>query len=680
MYYGSGGYYHAMDRGSYKVSDEMIEEPIKMRSGEEPWNIDLGPRQIGTGVNPFQHSLQALNAKIKEGASKAELVFFGAGKGNKDRFTPESIDKEEREELRNLAQLNEVTTSTHATVAIEGIAGFNPQRGFEEQQRDQALREIKKAIDFASEASTGGAIVFHTGEWQRPIVDSAAGKEGFTGYAGEEKRAPIMVIDKRTGEMIAMRKDMTLYEPEFKTVKQYEEEKGVKLIGTKDKTDNTFEENDWISIKGDVIKKDWEFDPKKTREMFGRVPNWNQDETNFRTQPREWNYFIERAKEWNEQHSDNQLTPEEIYAKIQYSNQVLQAKGSSLYHASRYSQHRELRGVYEDALNFYQSLEDSMEEEQKKKLVTRKFEHYHPFVVPKEMKIVDYLTEQVKEHEDMMRYIHESSASADVQAKKAEESMTNVTTVEKYGLQKSAESLAELGIHTWQKYEQHKDQLDKPLYVAPENWDPKAYGSHPDEFLKIIKEGRRQMIDKLSPSMGKDRAEELAKRHIKSTIDIGHLNLWKSHLQRKTDEHGNVIESDEAFDKRFTNWAIEKMEKLHKEEALGHIHLADNFGYDDEHLSIGKGNAPVKEFVKFMKEKGYEDFIVEAGSFNAQTTLAHAWSQLGSPVYSISGPGHGHRFTAVHQQDFGYQAPPFYIVGSYAPSNEWKLWSEVPLE
>jgi cell division protein FtsW (lipid II flippase) len=28
----------------------------------------------------------------------------------------------------------------------------------------------------------------------------------------------------------------------------------------------------------------------------------------------------------------------------------------------------------------------------------------------------------------------------------------------------------------------------------------------------------------------------------------------------------------------------------------------------------------------------------------------------------------------------GYRAPPNYIVGGYAPSNEWKLWSEVPLE
>ena len=33
-----------------------------------------------------------------------------------------------------------------------------------------------------------------------------------------------------------------------------------------------------------------------------------------------------------------------------------------------------------------------------------------------------------------------------------------------------------------------------------------------------------------------------------------------------------------------------------------------------------------------------------------------------------------------HQAHFGYGAPSNYIVGAYAPSNEWKLWSEVPFE
>ena len=142
-----------------------------------------------------------------------------------------------------------------------------------------------------------------------------------------------------------------------------------------------------------------------------------------------------------------------------------------------------------------------------------------------------------------------------------------------------------------------------------------------------------------------------------------------------------VTESDEQFDKRFAKGAVKKVEALHKADALGHIHLTDNFGYDDEHIDIGKGNAPIKEIMTFLRDKGYNDFIIEPGSFNPTTAMPEAWAYFGSPVYSVpmggSGGGHPGRFSQVHKGHFGYDAPPLYIVGAYAPTNEWKLWSEV---
>jgi len=190
----------------------------------------------------------------------------------------------------------------------------------------------------------------------------------------------------------------------------------------------------------------------------------------------------------------------------------------------------------------------------------------------------------------------------------------------------------------------------------------------------MVSAGRKEMIERLTKlNINKREAEKLAKKHIKTTLDTGHLNLWKSHMQRKNNE------SEEDFDKRFSKWAVSKIENLHKEGALGHIHLTDNFGYDDEHLTIGKGNAPVKEIVSFLKDKGYKDFIVEPGSFNAQTIMSETWSRMGSPVYRLSS-GHGPRFTNVHQRHFGYQSPPLYVVGAYSPVVDDKTWSEVQLE
>ncbi|MBU0471792.1 MAG: sugar phosphate isomerase/epimerase [Nanoarchaeota archaeon] len=683
------GYYHSLDR-TYRpeFDEEGIERPIELSSGDRSINTDLGPEEIGTSLNPFQHQLQALNAKIKEGASKVEFEFFGAGKGQKERATPESFDKEERQEMRNLAEINKVKSTTHATVGVQGLAGFDPKRGFEEQNRDNTIDEVEKAIDFAAEASTGGAIVVHTGEWSRPAYDFFGNEKiggetySFRGFINEDIKAPVMVIDKRTGDLKAMRKDTPIYEPVFKTVANYEKEKGISLVGKKDKNGNTYEAEDWIGLSGETVKKEWEYQTEKAEMIFRRVPEWKSEEMSFKTVRRDWKYFQDKAKWWNEKHPHGQLTPEEIFSKTQYINQILQHKGHSLFYALRYDREKEELDEFRKAHEFYSKLDDSLPDDEKWRLTTKKYFGYgnsSEMVPPKEIPIKEWLKNEIREKEAHLRHTHEASAAADVHATEAQEAMENVTTMHDYGLKKSSETLSELGIRTWQKYEQNKDKLQDPLYIAPESYDPLQYGSHPDELLELVQESRKKMAEKLSTSLGEERAKKLAETHIRTTLDIGHLNLWKSKLERKKDASGVPTETDEQFNKRFSKWALEKVKKLHEAKVLSHIHLTDNFGYDDEHLTVGKGNAPIKEIVEFLREKGYKDFIAEPGSFNPQTILPETWSAFGSPVYGLSS-GHPQRFSQVHKQHFGYDAPPLYIVGAYSPSNEWKLWSEVPLE
>ena len=167
-----------------------------------------------------------------------------------------------------------------------------------------------------------------------------------------------------------------------------------------------------------------------------------------------------------------------------------------------------------------------------------------------------------------------------------------------------------------------------------------------------------------------EEAKRKAKEHIKATIDIGHFNMWRQHFVAEG-------KSPAERDKEFNKWLLKQTEKLAKDGILGHVHLTDNFGYDDEHLTPGQGNVPMKDFIKKMEEAGLKDFIVEAGSYNATTTLPDTWGLMGSPIYST---GRMPTFRSMHEQHFGYHNASTYIVGAYAPSNEWRLWSEVPLE
>ena len=138
--------------------------------------------------------------------------------------------------------------------------------------------------------------------------------------------------------------------------------------------------------------------------------------------------------------------------------------------------------------------------------------------------------------------------------------MNRMRTVEEYGLDKSAWTIAQAGIKAMQYSKSHAKELTEKIYVAPENWRPEQYGSHPDEIRDLVTTSRRKMADQLiKEGHSAEEAKGLAKDHIKATIDIGHFNMWRQHFQAKPGE------SPEKRDQRFNKWMLDETEKLAKE-------------------------------------------------------------------------------------------------------------------
>jgi hypothetical protein len=482
-----------------------------------------------------------------------------------------------------------------------------------------------------------------------------------------------MVVDSQTGDISAVRRDQKVFEPRFYTASEYEKVIKKKLVGITDSTGNRIEADDWVDMKGNAIKREWVISdkPDEIERLFDRVPVWDPNKTNFVIEPRDFNYFEKEAKKLSEKLNKN-IAPEILFSKSQLADHVSQAKGQSLYYAQSYERDKEARNAMKSALDYYNKFEKGISEEEKWMIMVQKGYVDYGLVPPKNMLPSEYLNEQIKRLDDQMRYVHEGSASADARAQEALDRIKRVTTLDKYGTDKTADTIARLGMTAMRYTDAHQKELNEPLFVAPENWDPGAYGSHPDELRKIIDGSRKKMQEKLiGEGMSEDEAKSKAKTHIKGTLDVGHFNLWRQHFQ------ANEGESPAARDKRFNNWLLEETKKLAKDGIIGHIHLTDNFGYDDEHLTPGQGNVPMKEFIKSMEEAGLKDFIAEAGSFNAGSIMPDTWALMGSPIY---GTTRTPTFRSLHEQHFGYHNPSTYMVGAYAPSNEWRLWSEVPLE
>ncbi|MEM4637519.1 MAG: TIM barrel protein [Candidatus Woesearchaeota archaeon] len=672
-------YYTTLDRGYYS-KDAMIDAKEKGIYTDFPeykeqitnlTGLDIGSSEADIGGGT---PLQKIQAGIRSGSAKIEFTFFGSGKSGGQQHTPESVGRLERQQLQELAKLNQIKLTTHVTPnGVMGVAGMS-REGFEEQKRAEALREINKAIEFAAEATTGGAVVFHTGEWQRPLTDV---RGNFKSYSDEDKTAPVLVVDKITGDIQGFKRDQSVFEPQFLTAEDWEKEKGIKIVGKKDKYGFIVEKNDWVDIDGNAIKKEWLLDPKNTERLFDRVPKWNKEKTNFYVEEKKFEDYVRESEELKKRGIN--ITPEVLFMKSQIANSVLEAKGASLYHAQRYEELKKERDALMENLKFVEKLEKSTPPEERWKLL-----EYIPKGVTRELGAKystreekmpsEIIKEQIKDLTNQMRHIHEASSSYDARAQQALERMNRITTLEDYGLNKSTETIAQAAINAMYYSEKNKKNIQEPIYVAPESWLPQMYGSHPDEIRTLIQKSREEMAKMLmQKGYSKEEAMEKAKTHIKATIDTGHFNQWRKYWQAKPGE------DPEKAEKRFEKWYLDEVEKLAKEGIIGHVHLTDNFGYDDEHLTPGQGNVPMKEFIKRMEKAGIKDFIVERGSDNPYA-LHDTLAEFGSPIHALSTRGRRFNFSNLRQGHFGYAAPANYIVGAYAPSNEWKLWSEVPLE
>lgn len=622
-------YTHALDKAYYYPIVELSSEERMPVPEEEQPSIKLNPKQVGITLNPFAHPIQALQEKIREGASRVEFGFFGADKGNRQSFTPESIGKSEREQLRQLMDINEIKASTHATVATGSLAGFNPERGeLSDDYRMRSLKEVAKAIDFASDVTHGGPVVVHLQEFARPITKV----KGFRPYnmEGKEKEKEIiMTVDEETDKIQAFRRDEKIYEPEMEKVYN-------PLTGKEEERPKL--ENGKVKMRelryDDVVR-------------------------------------IEKEKNPN-------ISEDVAFIKHLYESRLKELEAGAIRYSIDIKRFRDDLNNTRKVLKYYKKLKETLPAEKWEMMKQTVAKDSLGLIPPEVVDPVEYLEKKEREYAENLNYMedyidHYQREYARVKRQLYDEKGNlKIKPIEEAALKKTSDTIARAGLITFEKTRQKK-HIKYPLFIAPEGIFPETYGSHPREIEKIITKSRDKMAEYLKQrGYSESQAKEIAKKHIRATIDAAHLNLWRKYF--KPPKPGM---KPEEVDKAFNRWLVSEVERLAEKGVVGHVHLSDNLGFDDEHLTIGQGNVPVKDFLKAIEKSGVKDVIVELGSFNPKTGLHDAWRFLGTPLYRVA---KAPTFGMVSRAHYGYSRPPMYIVGAYAPSNEWKLWSEIPLE
>ena len=334
------------------------------------------------------------------------------------------------------------------------------------------------------------------------------------------------------------------------------------------------------------------------------------------------------------------------------------------------------------ALTYYEKLESNIPEDEKWRLQKDVGRDLGGLLPPETKNPTEILRDHIKRLEHNI-FNHREAVVGQTQSAKEQEILQNhAVSATRYAKKKSINSYAEAALYAFdQTKEKH---LEKPVFLAPENlWPEMGWGTHPRELRDLVVGAREEMAKRLMQERGihTQEAQRIAADHIKTTIDFQHLGMWWKHF-----EPAYAGEPEGEKKKRFDSWFMKEFKSLVDEGLVGNLHIVDGMGGAHHHLPPGQGVFPIKTALEYLKEKGY------TGSYNSEgwgegpaRQLAKTWEYVGawtrpSGFVGPIGPAVQQRWTDVFQSYFGRTYPPNYIFGNYAPSNDWTLWSQVPLE
>ena len=258
-----------------------------------------------------------------------------------------------------------------------------------------------------------------------------------------------------------------------------------------------------------------------------------------------WNYY-------------EKMYPEEAYVRATLDAQEGIARGWSLQFSARAQGTIKLLNKLEEAKKFYGHLEASVPKEEQWKLLKQDEELLRIVgsvsgIVQPEMKLpTEIINRALFDVKRTLEYDRSTAASQEQTAVDTHETKEHIVTpikrLEKHGVRMYAEA----GVHALRK----TSDPNNPVTVAVEHIFPERFGGHLEELKWIIKKSRERMVDLLTKpeieygasmapeaiteqklkegmmqpnpyymGVSKEEAQKLAERHIKATLDTGHLNL-----------------------------------------------------------------------------------------------------------------------------------------------------------
>jgi sugar phosphate isomerase/epimerase len=559
--------------------------------------------QLGATTSPqVANQIGELNSRLNQGLNAVEL-------GAMNQRILDQVPKEHFEEVHRMSKLTGLKASLHAPIQDLDLAGFT-QDGWDPNQRERSVRQLNSAIDKAHLMDPEGntPVTVHAGsspvnKWE---------KEGLEEY--DRKTGEIRKVEDRRSEMLMINEHSKQMSKATYRKRRRIGMEGEIPFTAEDQVDMA-NRSQWDDEKHKLLQFQKEIDEKEMM-THNRVSGSNYEqlitEKNAGIISKEGEEELSRLKKVTDENMD--------FKRQTYENMRLS-----------------MEDMYERFEKYPNKHEDGT--------MTKSYEDYKNNEYPKFDKELKEGQEQLGKLAEKYDKLSEAGASRDeiedVARKHGEISLkqTNIMReafqdmpapqvwkpVDEFAQEKVSDSVSEAAAKSFKEYG------DKSPLILLENVYPEFALSRAETLKDTVEDAREKFVKLATDKKGelklnKREAEKQAEKLIGVTWDVGHIYMLK--------KSGYTDKDIEEESKKIAPY-------------VKHLHLTDNFGFEDSHLPPGLGDTNIKEQLRAIEigkaeagdKEGFNKLrgIVEAGEFVAnykEVPHLYALSHLGSSMYS----------------------------------------------
>ena len=527
---------------------------------------------IGTRQSP--DLLQGVQSLSNSGIKYIEITAPKAGQSASIPQTFGAITHQERTAVREKGKLDGILYCTHSTIAVRNLSGQEQNGTFSETSRAEMIRENTRAIIFGSDVAKGGAVTIHLTDYLRSIFNLPYEPGWFKLSPDEKYETDYYLANRKTGEVIKAFGEMD----EIEIPVQARNEKG-ELIWFLD-NDNR---------------------PLNIKTFNQGIPIPAVDSHGI-AQVRRMSFHYYRKLPENKDISAGKAALK-LFRQLRLLNiglsllPIMEREEIAIRNRARLKK-------LKDARDYYKKIIKSIPHGDRwryDRLVPDALDALGLGIAGDIESALTLLDREINKVQIEIALAGEASASARQKARDLLQLLDDLCPMQDLALERSIKSYVQLACLAMER----SSDPNNPLFISLEPISPEFYGSHPQEIKQLVYLCRKKMsLELQEKGHSKSQSDELAAKHIKITLDIGHLALWwryfSAYPHLKQEERLTI----------FNQWIIQQCRDLLRSGLVGHVHWSNNDGYADEHNILGGGILPYKQIAQVFEEEGYQGIII----------------------------------------------------------------------